>query len=292
MAGIEVKPSELVERAYGLMSPCVVCPRRCQVDRGGGEIGFCGLGSRAVLSSVGPHFGEESCLVGHGGSGTIFLAGCNLGCVFCQNHDISHRREGIEVRVEDVVQAMLELQKRGCENVNFVTPTHVSPVLLEAIIRARSAGLTVPIVWNCGGYESTEMLEVLAGWVEIYMPDIKYSDDEAGRRFSGAEDYWSIARAAVKEMHRQVGDLAIERGVARRGLLVRHLVLPNGLSGSEAVVDFLSEEVSGDTFINVMGQYRPVYQAHRFAELARAPTREEIEGARAYAAGRGLRLSD
>jgi len=241
---------------------------------------------------VGPHFGEESCLVGRGGSGTIFLAGCNLGCVFCQNYDISHERRGTEATVEDVVEMMLALEKRGCQNVNFVSPTHVGPQLLDAIVRARAAGLTVPIVWNCGGYEALEMLQLLDGAVEIYMPDIKYADSDAAERFSSAEDYWPVVRSAIREMHRQVGDLAIENGVAQRGLLVRHLVLPAGLAGSETVIDLLADEVSAETFINVMGQYRPEHQAHRHPDLTRRPTGQEIGRARDYAAQRGLRLSD
>ena len=274
------------------MTPCRVCPRHCGVDRLADERGFCGIGAKPSVSSAGPHFGEESCLVGRGGSGTIFLAGCNLGCVFCQNYDISHLRHGQEVDIGDIVTLMLELQARGCRNVNFVSPTHVGPQLLDAIVRARRDGLTVPVVWNCGGYESIEMLELLDGHVEIYMPDVKYSDDAVSARLSSADDYWTVVRAAVKEMHRQVGDLETVDGVARRGLLVRHLVLPEGLSGSEAIVDFLADEVSDRTFVNVMGQYRPEYRAHDHPELSRSPTAGEIEKVRSYAADRGLRLSD
>jgi len=292
MEGAGVGFSETVAQAYALLAPCRVCPRHCQVDRFGEERGFCGTGAKPVVCSVGPHYGEESCLVGRGGSGTIFLAGCNLACVFCQNYDISHYRQGTEVGVEDIVKAMLALEKRGCENVNFVSPTHVGPQLLDAIVRARAAGLTVPIVWNCGGYESPEMLTLLDGLVEIYMPDIKYADDCVAERFSSAKDYRSVVCPAIREMHRQVGDLAIEHGVATRGLLIRHLVLPGDLSGGEAVVDFLADEVSSDTFINVMGQYRPEHQARHHPELARRPTGEEIGRVRDHAARRGLRLSD
>ncbi|MBN1344503.1 MAG: radical SAM protein [Phycisphaerae bacterium] len=286
-----VKDSGRLERAHGLLAPCRVCPRRCEVDRLEGQLGFCGVGADPLVSSSGPHFGEETCLVGRGGSGTIFLAGCNLGCVFCQNYDISHERHGVEMPAERIVDLMLRLERHGCENVNFVSPTHVGPQLLEAIIGARRAGLTVPIVWNCGGYESIEMLELLAGWVQIYMPDLKYADDAIAERFSAAKDYWRVVRAAVKEMHRQVGDLTTDNGVATRGLLVRHLVLPSGLSGSEAVIDFLADEVSPDTFINVMGQYRPEYQARRHPELTRCPTADEIDRARKHAQRRGLRLA-
>lgn len=286
------KTSDVLARARGLLAPCRVCPRRCGADRLSGEKGFCGVGVRPVVSSAGPHFGEETCLVGRGGSGTIFLAGCNLSCVFCQNHDISHDRQGSKVTPELIAETMLSLQRRGCENVNFVSPTHVGPQLLEAVICARANGLTVPVVWNCGGYESDEMLRLLDGHADVYMPDIKYADNGVAGKLSLAEDYWEIVRSAVKEMHRQVGDLTISGGVARRGLLIRHLVLPEGLAGSEDVIDFLADEISSNTFINVMGQYRPAYRAYEQPELSRAPTAREIDLAREYASARGLRLSD
>jgi len=230
--------------------------------------------------------------VGRGGSGTIFLAGCNLGCVFCQNYDISHFRQGTAVDVGDIVRIMSALERRSCENINFVSPTHVAPHLLDAVVRARSAGLRLPIVWNCGGYDSVEMLQLLAGHVDIYMPDVKYADDDVARRFSKAEGYWSVVRAAVREMHSQVGDLVITDGVATRGLLVRHLVLPNDVAGSKRTIDFLADEISPHTFVNVMGQYRPQYQADCHVELARCPTRDEVAEIEEYAARRGLRLAD
>jgi putative pyruvate formate lyase activating enzyme len=281
-----------IAQAYALLSPCRICPRMCRVNRVRDGRGFCGTGHEPIVSSAGPHFGEESCLVGQGGSGTIFLAGCNLGCVFCQNYDISHRREGEEVSLDELVRMMLALERCGCENINFVSPTHVSPQLLDAVVRARTAGLTLPIVWNSGGYESVEMLRLLDGHVEVYMPDIKYGDDATGERLSGATNYWSAVRPAVREMHRQVGDLVVEDGIARRGLLVRHLVLPGGLAGTEKVVDFLADQVSSNTFINVMGQYHPEYQAHLHPELTRRLTGQEIAIARRYAADRGLRLAN
>ncbi len=284
--------SQAVDKAYELLNPCRVCPRNCAVDRSSGELGFCGVGVEPLLSSAGPHFGEESCLVGRGGSGTIFLAGCNLGCVFCQNYDISHQRSGEAVSVADIVKVMLSLEAHGCENVNLVSPTHVAPQMLDAIVRAREAGLSVPLVWNSGGYESVAMLRLLDGHVDIYMPDIKYADNDVARRFSDAGDYWTIAREAIREMHRQVGDLEIVGGVARRGLLVRHLILPEGRAGTQAVVDFLAEEISSNTFINVMGQYRPQYQAGRFPELDRRPTDQEIREGRDYARRRGMRLAE
>lgn len=282
--------TERVSKAYDLLNPCRVCPRHCHVDRPSGELGACGIGVVPLVSSSGPHFGEESCLVGRGGSGTIFLTGCNLGCVFCQNYDISHRRDGTPLPVEQVAEVMLSLERAGCENVNLVSPSHVGPQMLDAIGRARDQGLGVPIVWNCGGYDSLEMLELLDGYVQIYMPDVKYADNATAERLSGVKDYWDVARSALREMHRQVGDLDIQDGVAQRGLLVRHLVLPSGLAGSEAVVDFLADEISSETFVNVMGQYRPAFQAGKYDEIRRLPTKQEIESARRYAASRGLRL--
>ena len=242
------------------------------------------------MASVSPHFGEESVLVGRGGSGTIFLAGCNLKCVFCQNHDISHSDTGVRTTPAELAQLMLGLEARGCENINFVTPTHLTVQIAKAIKLAREQKLCVPIVYNCGGYESVQILKGLEGLVDIYMPDFKFTDGKVSQRFCQAEDYPDICRAAIKEMHRQVGDLRIEKALATRGLLVRHLVLPNGLAGSKEVLDFLVKEISPHTFVNVMGQYRPCYRAGEFSQIARPPSREEIVNAKNYAKQLGLRL--
>lgn len=285
------KPST-VQLAEPLLESCEICPRRCRVNRLAGEVGFCRIGRDAVVASVGPHFGEESVLVGAGGSGTIFLAGCNLGCAFCQNYDISHSSEGQIVSPEQMAQLMLGLQGRGCGNINFVTPTHVSVQIAQAIRIARDKGLAVPIVYNCGGYESVRTLRGLEGLVEIYMPDFKFTDPAVAEELCQARDYPEICRAALREMHRQVGDLEIENGLAGRGLLVRHLVLPNGLAGSKEVLDFLAKEISPRTYVNVMGQYRPCYRAAEFAKIARTPTLQEIAKARNYARMLGLRLAD
>ena len=255
-------------------------------------MGYCGIGASAVVSSVGPHFGEEPPLVGRGGSGTIFLAGCSLLCIFCQNYDISHGRHGTPRTPADIAQMMLLLERRGCHNVNFVTPTHVMPRLLEAIMIARDGGLSVPVVWNCGGYESLEALRLLEGYVEIYMPDAKFGDAETARRLANAPDYPERMRAALKEMHRQVGDLVVERGVAKRGLLVRHLVMPGGGAETRAILDFLAEELSANSYVNVMGQYRPEFRARGDPVIGRCPTHEEIASARDHVRKRGLRLSD
>lgn len=250
-----------VEAAERVMDACRLCPRECGSSRLRRERGACGVGDAAVVSSVGPHFGEEAPLVGRGGSGTIFFAHCNLCCVFCQNYEISQRGEGRAVSPEEVARMMRELQRAGCHNINLVTPTHQVPQILHGLLLAAAGGLTLPVVYNCGGYESLETLRLLDGIVDIYMPDFKYADAEVAERYSGVPGYPAAAEAAIREMHRQVGDLALDRrGVAIRGLLVRHLVLPNGLAGTERVMRFLAG-LSPDTYVNVMAQYRPCYRA-------------------------------
>jgi len=273
------------------MDPCTLCPRRCKVHRLKGEVGFCGIGALPVVSSAGPHFGEESVLVGRGGSGTIFFAGCNLGCVFCQNFDISHRKAGHAVSPGQIAEAMLQLQGIGCINVNYVTPTHVTPHIMEGIAIARERGLRVPTVYNCGGYESVETLRLLEGYIDIYMPDAKFGDPETAAELCRARDYPEVNKAALKEMHRQVGDLVVENGVAKRGLLVRHLVMPNDVCKSLEVIDFLAKEISPNTFVNVMDQYRPVYQAREHAKIARTITADEFSRVYLYAQEKGLRLA-
>jgi putative pyruvate formate lyase activating enzyme len=286
---------ERLDRLRSLLAPCALCPRACGVDRPAGERGFCGAGPQAVVASAGPHFGEESCLVGRGGSGAIFLAGCNLGCVFCQNYDISHQVVGEEMPAAALVRLMRALEARGCENINLVTPTHVTGALAEAIVEARAAGLSVPIVWNSSAYESVEVLRLLGGLVEIYMPDFKFSRAESAERYCSAGDYGDRARAAVTEMYRQVGDLVVEEGVARRGLLVRHLVMPGGAAESREILTFLAS-LSPRTFVNVMGQYRPAGEVRGaaasgvFAAMARRPAPDEILDARRHALTLGLRL--
>ena len=281
---------QTVQQLWQRINPCTLCPRKCGVERSKGQTGFCGIADMPVVSSVGPHFGEESVLVGHGGSGTIFFAGCNLGCVFCQNFDISHHRHGSEVTIEQLAQYMLRLQRYGCSNINFVTPTHVVPAIVAAIELARKSGLTLPTVYNTGGYDSVETLQLLDGYMDIYMPDMKYSDSVVAKELSAAPDYPQVNFAAVKEMHRQVGDLQVQNGLATRGLLVRHLVLPNGLAGSFGIIDFLAEQISPKTVINVMDQYRPCYKACAHAKINRRPTLQEIESVRQYAIQKGLHV--
>ena len=282
--------STVVQRLWAMMNPCVICPRNCRVNRSKGEIGFCGIPDMPVVSSQGPHFGEESVLVGRGGSGTIFFAGCNLGCEFCQNYDISHFRHGQPITLYELAEFMLDLQSYGCSNINFVTPTHVAPAVAAGLEIARKNGLNLPTVYNSGGYDSVETLKLLDGYMDIYMPDMKFSDSASAKEFASAADYPEISFAAVKEMHRQVGDLQIENGLARRGLLVRHLVMPNKVAGSFRILDFLAEQISPNTAINVMDQYRPCFKADEHPQINRLPKSEEIEEVRHYALEKGLNV--
>jgi len=282
-----------VDRAREIITCCTLCPHECRVDRTAGERGKCRSGEKPVVSSFHAHMGEESCLVGRNGSGTIFFTNCNLACVFCQNYDISQLGYGDEVSFERLAEMMLALQKRGCHNINLVTPTHVVYAILEALLLAVPAGLRVPLVYNSGGYDSVETLALLEGIIDIYMPDFKYADDETARNLSGARDYPERAKAALKEMHRQVGDLLIDsRGIAERGLLVRHLVLPNNLAGTDAAMCFLVW-LSRDTYVNIMDQYHPEYRANEIFDLRRRVTLDEYDAAVRCALDAGLhRLDD
>jgi putative pyruvate formate lyase activating enzyme len=266
---------ERVRAAYKRLEDCDICPRLCRVNRREGALGSCRTGDEAVVSSAGPHFGEEAPLVGRGGSGTIFFAWCNLRCCYCQNERISQFGEGAPLSPQELASLMLDLQDRGCHNINFVSPSHVVPQILAAVLIAAHAGLRVPLVYNTGGYDSLATLALLEGVIDIYMPDMKYGDAEVGERYSGIANYPAINQAAVAEMHRQVGDLVLdERRVAQRGLLVRHLVLPEGLAGTAEVVSFLAS-LSTNTYLNVMDQYRPCHQAHSIPPLDRRITRAE-----------------
>ncbi len=293
---LALSPAELRERAAcaeELLKECTLCPRNCKVDRTSGETGFCRTGDRPFVASWGPHFGEERPLVGRFGSGTIFFSRCNLGCVFCQNWTISHSGEGEEISVERLARVMLDLQGLGCHNINLVTPTHQMPMILHSLSVAADKGLTLPIVYNCGGYESVEALRILDGVVDIYMPDFKYSDPETALRYSKAKDYPDIAKAALREMHRQVGDLRTdESGIACRGLLVRHLVLPEGLAGTREVVRFIAEEISRNTYLNIMDQYHPCYKASEYPALDRRITDREYKEAVKVALSLGMTRID
>jgi len=280
--------SDVLTAACSLLSPCRVCPRECRAERTKGPNGFCRTGLRPKVASAGAHFGEEPVLVGPGGSGTIFFQRCNLDCVFCQNCDISHTDGGVETSAEELAALMLQLERRKCSNVNLVTPTHVAPQSMEAILLARRQGMSVPIVYNCGGYESVEMLALLEGLIQIYMPDFKYASARAGQKYSGVSDYPRVAQAALAEMYRQVGPLQVDdRGLAVRGLLVRHLVMPADIADSEKAIDMVADTAPGCA-INVMGQYRPSFRASEFPQLLAMPKGREIQRLREHALARGL----
>ena len=283
----KLTPNDLKERSealHQLFEECRICPNECMARRSEGETGECHSTDEITISSAGPHFGEEPPLVGSFGSGTIFFTNCNLSCEFCQNYDISHLGIGEKITIEDLAGAMLKLQQRGCHNINVVTPTHFTPQIVDALIFAIEKGLEIPIVYNCGGYESVETLKLLEDIIDIYMPDIKYSVDENALKFSGIQNYWEVVTKALKEMHRQVGDLKIsKRGIAQRGLLIRHLVLPNDIAGSKKVIDFVADEISTDSYINIMDQYRPAYNAIKYEKLNRRITPSEFKEVVDYA---------
>lgn len=282
-----------IRNALRWMTKCTLCPRLCRVNRTAGEQGYCRTGRYAVLSSYGPHFGEETPLVGRNGSGTIFFTHCNLGCVFCQNAEISHGGEGFPVIPDQLADIMVHLQRQGCHNINFVSPSHVIAQILEALPLAVERGLRVPLVYNSGGYDRVTALRLLDGIVDIYMPDFKFRDPGAAEAFCEAPDYPERAEAALREMHRQVGDLTLDAdGIARRGLLIRHLVMPNRLAGTASILRFIAEELSPDTYVNIMDQYRPCGEAVGRSDIGRGITAEEYEEALQIARKEGLRRLD
>ena len=283
-----------VAEAYARLENCDLCARYCRVNRRQTLKGVgCRTGERAVVHGYGPHHGEEDPLRGWTGSGTIFFSWCNLRCMFCQNWEISQKGEGREVSPETLAGMMLDLQRQGCHNINLVTPSHVVPQILAATLLAARRGLRLPLVYNTGCYDSPEALALLDGVVDIYMPDMKYGDSETAHRYSHVRNYWEVNQAAVRAMHRQVGDLALdERGLARRGLLVRHLVLPGDLANTETVLAFLAREISTDTYLNLMDQYHPCYKAFEEPPLDRPLAREEYEQALRLAEEYGLRRLD
>jgi putative pyruvate formate lyase activating enzyme len=285
--------SERVEQSLELLSPCRLCPRECGIDRLEGEKGFCSTGRRAKVASFNPHFGEEDPLVGRNGSGTIFISSCNLLCSFCQNNEISHGKEGMEVDAGQLASMMMALSRSGCHNINFVTPSHAVPQILEGLLQAIPQGLNVPLVYNSSGYDRVETLELLESIFDIYMPDLKFWDPRWSARFCGAADYPEVAARAVLEMHRQVGDLVLdEQGVAERGLLVRHLVMPGRIAGTEQIMEFLAHEISPDTYVNVMDQYRPCGAALDDELIGRRLTGEEFREALGWARKAGLNRLD
>ena len=272
---------------------CDLCPRNCGVDRLAGETGFCRTGESAWVASFAPHFGEETPLVGRNGSGTIFFTHCNLGCVFCQNYDISHQSAGAPVTDRQLADMMLHLQHQQCHNINFVSPSHVVPQILSALSIAVSEGLHLPLVYNSGGYDAPETLSLLDGIVDIYMPDFKFWEPSSGRDYCDVSDYPQVARQALTAMHRQVGELEVDdRGVACRGLIVRHLVMPGGIAETRAILMFIASSLSPNTYVNLMPQYRPCGDAHRFKALRRRLTVTEFESAVLAAMEAGLRRLD
>jgi putative pyruvate formate lyase activating enzyme len=267
-----------IEKLFKILKNCEICPRKCYVNRLKGEKGYCQLGYLPMVSAYHPHFGEESVLVGRHGSGTCFMTSCNLSCVYCQNYEISQLRIGEEVSFERLAEMMIELQNVGCHNINFVTPTPQVPAILKSLEIAIEKGLKIPLVYNTSSYDALEVLKLLDGIFDIYLPDAKYSDDKIAQKYSNAPNYFEIMKSAIKEMHRQVGDLVINKeGIAVRGLIVRHLVLPNNLAGSEKIFEFIANEISKNTFLNIMDQYWPAYKAHQYPELSRRITKEEFE---------------
>lgn len=266
---------EKIDKAYNMLDGCRVCARKCGVRRHKGEKGACRVGVKLKISSAFPHFGEEKELVGTNGSGTIFLSNCNLKCVFCQNWEISQKGEGRKISEREVAKIMISLQEKGCHNINLVSPSHFVPQLLKSLYIARKMGLNIPIVYNTGGYDNVDMIRILDGVIDIYMPDIKYGSNEAGLKYSGIPKYFDVVKRVVIEMYKQVGDLKIdEEGIAKRGLLVRHLVLPNDIARSENILKFLAG-LSKNTYINIMSQYRPCYEAYKFEEINRYVTESE-----------------
>lgn len=284
---------ERARRAREHLERCNLCARGCHVNRLLSTRGaVCRTGERATVYSAGPHHGEERPLSGWRGSGTIFFSWCSLACVFCQNWEISHRGEGREATAEELADLMLGLQAAGCHNINFVTPSHVVAQILSAVLLAAGKGLRLPLVWNSGGYDSLEALALLDGVIDIYLPDLKFADSEAARQYLGVKDYAEVNQRAVKEMHRQVGDLILDNGIARRGLLVRHLILPENLAGTDRILAFLAREISPHTYVNLMDQYRPCYRADEYPPLDRRPTRAEMAVAQAAAQKWGLKRLD
>ncbi|WP_432665873.1 radical SAM protein [Wukongibacter baidiensis] len=268
----------IVKTLKEMLKDCVLCPHQCSVNRLNGEMGYCKTLDNCIVSGVQPHFGEEEELVGSYGSGTIFFSHCNLSCVFCQNYETSHCGEGTSITIRQLAEMMLSLQRKGCHNINLVSPSHIVPQIVEAIFIAAKKGLNVPIIYNTGGYDLTDTLKLLNGIIDIYMPDIKFSDDDTALKYLRVKSYSTIAKNAVKEMHKQVKDLKTDdRNIAYKGLLIRHLVLPQNLAGTEKIMHFIADEISTNTYVNIMAQYYPAHRAYKFEELSRRISREEYE---------------
>jgi putative pyruvate formate lyase activating enzyme len=271
---------KLVNETTSFLESCSICPRRCGVNRIKEEAGFCKTGSRPRVCSFMPHQGEEPPISGSLGSGTIFFSGCNMHCCYCQNYAFSQKGEGREVEKEELADFMLELQRSGCHNINLVTPTHVMPQILQALLLAIPKGLKIPLVYNTGGYELSSMIKMLSGIIDVYLTDMRYGDNANALKYSDAPDYAEYNQGAIKEMYNQAGLVEVDReGVIRKGLVIRHLVLPNDIAGTENVMRFIKEGLSADTYISLMSQYLPCYNAANFKDLSRRITYKEYEGA-------------
>lgn len=278
-----------IDALYEILKECRLCPRKCGINRMEGETGVCKAGKELMISSIFPHFGEEPPLVGFNGSGTIFLTHCNLRCVFCQNYDISHLGKGELITTSIMAKQMLRLQNIGCHNINFVTPTHYVPQIVASLPKAISSGLNIPLVFNCGGYESQEVIRLLDGIIDIYMPDVKFFDGEVAKKYAKAPDYPEVVKDALKQMHIQMGDLKLDQdGIAKSGLLIRHMVMPHDLAGTSDIMKFIASEISRDSYVNIMAQYRPMYKSCEFPELSRRITGEEYRKAKDTARNLGL----
>ena len=276
-----------VEKFEKILKNCTLCAHKCHIDRNK-ELGWCKTGRTVKVSSYSAHFGEEKPLVGMMGSGTIFFANCNLGCIYCQNYTISHVGDGVDASKEELANIMIKLQDRGCHNINFVSPSHVIAQIVEALPLAIEKGLKIPLVYNTGGYDNPETIKLLDGIIDIYMPDIKYGDNDIAYELSGAKDYWDVSKQCIKIMHDQVGDLLIKGEVAKRGLMVRHLILPNDLTSSQVIFEFLAKEISTNTYLNIMDQYYPSYKADTVEDLNRRITMREYKETIALAKSYGL----
>lgn len=285
--------SKRIETALKTLESCSICPRECGVNRLEGEEGYCKTGRLCKVASFNTHFGEEAPLVGNYGSGTIFLSSCNLLCSFCQNYDISHLNDGIKLEPGQIAAMMIQLQDRGCHNINFVTPTHVVPQILEALPNAIESGLNIPLVYNSGGYDKKESIEMLDDIFDIYMPDFKFWDNKWAKLYCDAQEYREYAVSSIREMHRQVGDLIIdEDGIAERGLLIRHLVMPEKIAGTKDVMEYLADNISKNTYVNVMDQYRPCGRVHEDKSIGRRLTAIEYKKAVETAKRAGLNRLD
>ncbi len=273
--------NKIIKRTFSLLESCCICPRRCKVNRLKDKKGFCKTGLKPRVYSFLPHYGEEPSVSGRQGSGTIFFSYCNMACLYCQNYEFSQLGQGREVDFEELSQFMLELQQMGCHNINLVTPTHVMPQILKALGLAISKGLKIPIVYNTGGYELPQILKLLEGIVDIYLPDMRYADADIAIKCSSAPDYPKYNQEALKEMYRQVGVAAMDnKGIIKKGIIIRHLVLPNNISGTDKIMQFIAEEISPDTYISLMSQYLPCYRAPDFKDISRRITTQEYVSAK------------